>query len=46
MNKGAGWVEFWWPKPGEKVQSRKLGYVKKAVVNGKKYFVGSGYYPD
>ncbi len=46
MNSGAGWVEFWWPKPGEKAESRKLGYVKKAVVNGKKYFVGSGYYPN
>ncbi|HEX7682561.1 MAG TPA: methyl-accepting chemotaxis protein [Trinickia sp.] len=26
---GAGYVEYWWPKPGEKEPSSKLGFVKR-----------------
>lgn len=26
---GTGYVEYWWPKPGEKAPSSKLGFVKR-----------------
>jgi len=39
-----GWVEYWWPKPGEKTPSRKLTYV--LAVKGTQYVVGSGIYSD
>jgi len=40
---GAGWVEYWWPKPGETEASRKMTYVMK--VPGQDMYIGCGYYP-
>jgi len=44
LEKGAGWVDYWWPKPGEKKPSQKVSYVKLAEFGGKKYVIGSGVY--
>ncbi len=38
------WVEYWWPKPGEKEDSRKLSYSLRA--KGTPYVVGAGVYDD
>ncbi len=42
--KGAGWVDFWWPKPGEPTPSRKISYVKLCQVDGEDMVVGAGVY--
>ncbi len=46
--KGTGWVDYWWPKPGEKNPSRKVSYVKLCNIDGEDMVVGSGIYdlPD
>ena len=41
---GAGWSEYWWPKPGEEDVSRKLTYIMK--VAGQDLYIGCGYYPE
>jgi len=38
------WIEYWWPKPGEKEGSRKLTYGLSA--KGTPYAVGAGIYDD
>lgn len=38
------WVEYWWPKPGEKQASRKVSYALKAANTP--YVVGAGIYDD
>ena len=38
------WVEYWWPKPGEKEGSRKVSYYLGA--KGTPYVVGAGTYDD
>jgi cytochrome c len=38
------WVEYWWPKPGEKQASRKISYALKA--GNTPYVVGAGIYDD
>jgi cytochrome c len=43
--KGSGWVEYMWPKPGEKKPSKKLSYIKRAKMpNGETVLVGAGTY--
>lgn len=43
--KGEGWVEYWWPKPGSQESIRKLSFVKKCkMANGVEVVVGSGIY--
>jgi cytochrome c len=42
--KGAGWVDYMWPKPGEKEPSQKVSYVKLVTVEGEEFVVGSGVY--
>jgi cytochrome c len=38
---GSGWVDYWWPKPGEEKPSRKLSYITKAKMpNGELVVVG------
>jgi cytochrome c len=45
--KGAGWVDYWWPKPGEDKPSKKLSYIKKAKMpNGAMVVVGAGIYSE
>jgi hypothetical protein len=38
------WIEYWWPKPGEKEGSRKVSYYLHA--KGTPYVVGAGVYDD
>ncbi len=43
--KGEGWVEYFWPKPGTQDSVRKISFVKKAkLANGVEVVVGSGLY--
>jgi len=42
--KGAGWVDYMWPKPGKNVSTLKSAYVVKASHKGKQYIVSSGTY--
>ena len=39
-----GWVEYLWPKPGEKSPSRKISYCRD--ITGSPYGVGAGIYDD
>jgi signal transduction histidine kinase len=38
------WVEYWWPKPGEKEGSRKISYARQA--GNTPFVVGAGIYDD
>ena len=38
------WIEYWWPKPGEKEGSRKLSY--NLGAKGTPYVVAAGIYDD
>ena len=40
--KGEGWVDYMWPKPGEKTPSSKTAYVIK--VPGEPYAISAGVY--
>lgn len=43
--KGAGWVAYMWPKPGEKEPSLKVSYVKLCKMKGdKEVVIGCGVY--
>jgi methyl-accepting chemotaxis protein len=45
--KGSGWVEYMWPKPGEKKPSKKLSYIKQAKIpKGEPILVGAGIYTE
>jgi signal transduction histidine kinase len=41
-DKGAGWTEYWWPKPGAKEASPKASYILKS--HDGKYYFGCGAY--
>jgi methyl-accepting chemotaxis protein len=43
-DKGSGFVEYWWPKPGQKEPSPKLSYVKLFKPWG--WIIGMGSYID
>jgi signal transduction histidine kinase len=46
-NQDGGWVEYWWPKPGEAKSSRKISYAHSAAVSFKSDIqVGAGIYDD
>ena len=42
--KGAGWVDYMWPKPGVKETSQKVSYVKLCNVQGEDLVIGCGVY--
>jgi cytochrome c len=42
--KGAGWVDYMWPKPGKTERSLKISYVKKATCDDVAVLVGCGVY--
>jgi signal transduction histidine kinase len=42
--KGFGWVDYMWPKPGQSTPTTKSTYVAKASHGGKEYLVGCGVY--
>jgi len=41
-NEGSGWVDYWWPKPGEQGDFAKRSFIKK--VPGENAYIGAGYY--
>ncbi len=41
---GAGWVEYWWPKPGQSSSSRKITYL--SLVPGTTMMAGAGVYDE
>lgn len=43
-NEKGGWVEYYWPKKGERRPSRKISYILQ--VPGTEYQVGAGIYND
>jgi signal transduction histidine kinase len=45
-NKGEGWVDYHWPKPGDVEKSQKFTFVKKTIVDGKMVVVCAGLYLD
>ena len=45
-SKGAGWVDYYWYKPGENTPARKVSYVRKVVSGRDTFIVGSGLYLD
>jgi cytochrome c len=46
QSKGAGWVDYLWPKPGQTQPSRKWSYVKAVMVDGAPAYIGAGFYPE
>ncbi len=40
--KGAGWVDYMWPKPGEKTASHKVAYAKLCRIDGKQVVLACG----
>jgi cytochrome c len=43
--KGAGWVDYVFPKPGENKPSQKWTYVKGVSFDGTPGLIGAGFYP-
>ncbi|WP_292467532.1 cache domain-containing protein [Methanolobus sp.] len=43
---GKGWVDYYWPKPGETEPSLKHTFIKNTSIGNEKYLVGSGFYVD
>jgi signal transduction histidine kinase len=41
---GSGWVEYYWPKPGETQASQKITYIKRVHYGNQTYLVGAGFY--
>ena len=41
-DKGEGWVEYMFPKPGERAPSKKISYIYR--VPGQNFLVGAGIY--
>ncbi len=42
--KGTGWVDYMWPKPGDKTPVQKVSYVKMVKADGEDLIVGCGVY--
>ncbi len=40
--RGSGWVDYWWPKPGEKGEFPKTTFIKFIAMHN--MYVGVGYY--
>lgn len=45
-SKGLGWVDYWFPKPGQTEPSHKWTYVKGVTIDGVPGLVASGFFPD
>ena len=43
---GEGWVDYYWPKPGETEASLKRTFIKRTSIDNETYLVGSGFYVD
>lgn len=46
QDKGAGWVDYMFPKPGESQPSLKWSYVKAVEIDGMPGILGAGFYPQ
>lgn len=46
MDKGSGWLEMSWFKPGTNNPAPKMTFVKRVKANDETFIVGSGYYPE
>lgn len=44
--KGAGWVDYMFPKPGQTQPSQKWAFVKAVKIDGVPGLVASGFYPE
>jgi signal transduction histidine kinase len=42
----AGWVEYQWPRPGDRKPSRKSSYIRRVDLDGETVIVGAGVYLD
>jgi len=42
--RGSGWVDYWWSKPGEQGQFAKMTYIKR--IPDQNLYVGVGYYQE
>lgn len=40
----SGWVDYLWPRPGDRRPARKSAYVRRVDRDGKRYLVGAGIY--
>jgi hypothetical protein len=45
QTRGAGWVDYAFPKPGQTRPSRKWSYVKAVTIDGAPGLIGAGFYP-
>ena len=45
-SKGAGWVDYMFPKPGQTQASQKWAYVKAVKIDGVPSLIASGFYPE
>ncbi|AWN40282.1 cache domain-containing protein [Methylobacterium durans] len=43
---GSGWVDYMFPKPGQRYPSVKWSYIKSTTVDGTPALIGAGFYPD
>jgi len=46
QERGSGWVDYLWPKPGTAKPEPKTSFVSKVVVKGEAFVVGTGIYPE
>jgi signal transduction histidine kinase len=46
LQKGSGWMDCYWYKPGENKPALKRTYVRKTQFNGETFIVGSGLYAE
>jgi Cache domain len=44
--KGAGWVDYMFPRAGQTAPSHKWTYVKRVTIDGAPALLGTGFYPD
>jgi len=44
--KGSGWVDYMFPKPGQKQPSQKWAFVKAVTIDGVPGLIASGFYPE
>ena len=46
QSKGAGWVDYMFPKPGQTQLTLKWSYVKAVNIDGTPGLIGAGFYPE
>jgi methyl-accepting chemotaxis protein len=44
--KGAGWVDYMFPRPGRTAPSHKWTYVRRVTLDGLPGLIGAGFYLD